>query len=244
MLGNDASPVGPIRTKRFSEGLLALVDDLPEIDLMILSHDHYDHLDYVSIEKLKTKTKQYFVALGIKRHLVNWGIDEKNIKEFDWWNSEIFSGIKITFTPTRHFSGRGITSMAKCLWGGWVFKTEFENIWFSGDSGYGEHFKKIGEQLGPFDFAMVECGQYCVDWPQIHMFPAESVQAVIDAKVNKAMPVHWAAFNLSYQHSWYEPVEDFINYANKRGVKYITPAIGEIFTISALDTEDWWTNHK
>ena len=244
MLGDNASPIAPTKTKRFSEGTLNIIDELPEIDLIVLTHDHYDHLDLASIQKLKAKTNQYFTSLGVKRHLVSWGIDEKNIEEFDWWDSKTFNDIKITFTPTRHFSGRGITSLAKCLWGGWVFKTESENIWFSGDGGYGDHFKEIGERLGPFDFAMMECGQYCDDWPQIHLFPNESVQAALEAKVKIAMPIHWAGFSLSYQHSWYEPVEDFIKHASEEGLQYITPSIGESFTSTSSTKENWWTKYK
>ena len=243
MLGDDASPIAPKKTKRFSDNSLNLIADLPEIDLMVLTHDHYDHLDYESIKRLKSKTKHYYVALGIKRHLIRWGVEEKNIEEFDWWGVKTFNGIDITFTPTRHFSGRGISSLAKCLWGGWVFKTATENIWFSGDGGYGDHFKEIGKRLGPFDFAMMECGQYCVDWPQIHMFPNECVQAAFDAYVKVAMPVHWGGFNLSYQHAWYEPVEEFVKYADKQSLDYITPSIGEIFKPTAT-TAQWWIKYK
>ncbi|WP_237332513.1 MBL fold metallo-hydrolase [Zobellia amurskyensis] len=208
MLGSNASPIAPFKTKRFSENTLDLIEDFPEIDLMILSHDHYDHLDYDSIVKLKRKTKKYYVALGVKRHLVAWDIDPELITEFDWWNDATFNDIQITFTPSRHFSGRGLTDRAKSLWGGWTFKTANHNIWFSGDSGYGSHFKEIGEKLGPFDFGFMENGQYNEKWHQIHMFPEESVQAALDAGVKKVMPVHWAGFALA-QHSWKEPADRF-----------------------------------
>jgi L-ascorbate metabolism protein UlaG (beta-lactamase superfamily) len=243
MLGSDASPIAPAKTKRFSNNSLNIINDLPEIDLMVLTHDHYDHLDYESIKRLKAKTNHYFVSLGIKRHLIRWGIDESRIEEFDWWDSRSFNNIKITFTPTRHFSGRGITSLAKCLWGGWAFKTATENIWFSGDGGYANHFKEIGKRLGPFDFAMMECGQYCDDWSQIHMFPNESVQAAIDSKVRVAMPVHWGGFKLSYQHAWFEPVEEFAKEAEIHSLPYITPQIGELFDATTT-TKSWWTKFK
>lgn len=240
MLGPDASPIAPTKTKRFSDSSLEIINDLPEIDLMLITHDHYDHLDYASIERLKTKTKQFFVALGIKRHLVSWGIKEDTITEFDWWDAQTFNDIKITFTPTRHFSGRGLTSMAKSLWGGWVLKTSTENIWFSGDGGYGAHFKEIGKTLGPFDFAFMECGQYSEDWPQIHMFPEQSVQAAIDAKVQKAMPVHWAGFNLSYAHSWYEPAEEFMKHAELKKLPTTYPKIGENIDLKHNSAAKWW----
>ena len=120
MLGPNTTPIAPFATKRFSENSLSMIDDFPEIDLMLITHDHYDHLDYDSIQKLKEKTKKYFVALGVKRHLVRWGVESDLITEFDWWNDAPFEDIHITFTPTRHFSGRGLKDRAKCLWGGWV----------------------------------------------------------------------------------------------------------------------------
>ena len=240
MLGPDTTPIAPISTKRFSENTLALIDDFPEIDLLLLTHDHYDHLDYASIQKLKHKTKRYFVALGVKRHLVSWGIVPDLISEFDWWDSKKLGDISITFTPTRHFSGRGLTDRLKSFWGGWAFKTANENIWFSGDGGYGNHFKEIGKRLGPFDFAFMECGQYNHDWHPVHMFPNESVQAAIDAKAQKAMPVHWAGFSLSYQHTWTEPAEEFIKAAIEKAMPYLTPSLGELFHPSTNETEKWW----
>lgn len=240
MLGPDASPIAPASTKRFSENTLQLIDDFPTIDLMLISHDHYDHLDYDSIQKLKAKTKQYYVALGVKRHLVSWGVAADQITEFDWWEESAFSDIKITLTPTRHFSGRGLTDRVKSLWGGWAFRNEQENIWFSGDGGYGSHFKEVGQRLGPFDFAFMECGQYNEDWHDIHLFPDESVQAALDAGVKKAMPVHWAGFSLSYQHTWQEPAEDFGEQANSHQLGVVFPRLGELFTVANASSKQWW----
>lgn len=241
MFGSDAAPIAPFKVKRFSEHTLNLIDDFPTIDLVVISHDHYDHLDYDSILKLKSKVKQFYVALGVKRHLVSWGIDANSITEFNWWDEAVFENIKITFTPTRHFSGRGLTDRAKSLWGGWAFKTDSENIWFSGDSGYGKHFTEIGERLGPFDFAFMECGQYNENWHQIHMYPEESVQAAIDAKVKNMMPVHWAGFALA-QHSWKEPVERFVEKAQVEKMNFIVPKIGKIFNAKTIcDAEFWYT---
>jgi len=238
MLGPNASPIAPFKTKRFSENTLDLIDDFPEIDLLLMSHDHYDHLDYDSIQKLKSKTKQYFVALGVKRHLVSWGIDAELITEFDWWNESVISDINITFTPSRHFSGRGLTDRSKSLWGGWAFKTDTANIWFSGDSGYGNHFKEIGKKLGPFNFGFIENGQYNEKWHQIHMFPNESIQAAIDGRVKKSMPVHWAGFALA-QHDWTEPAEQFKEEAKRKQLEATFPKLGELHTIA--DTNGpWW----
>ncbi len=240
MLGNDTTPIAPIANKRFSENTLSLIDDFPEIDLVLLTHDHYDHLDYDSIQKLKHKTKKYFVALGVKRHLVRWGVSPDLITEFDWWEDKKLEDINITFTPTRHFSGRGLTDRTKSFWGGWVFKTENENIWFSGDGGYGAHFKEIGKRLGPFDFGFMECGQYNDDWRPIHLFPDEAIQAALDARVKKAMPVHWAGFSLSYQHSWFEPADEFIKFAEAKKMEIVIPPLGKQFDRTSNGFEKWW----
>lgn len=239
MFGSDAAPIAPFKVRRFSNATLDLIDDFPDIDLIVISHDHYDHLDYDSILKLKDKAKQFYVALGVKRHLVSWGINPEIINEFDWWEESFFENIKITFTPTRHFSGRGLTDRAKSFWGGWVFKTEEENIWFSGDSGYGNHFVDIGSRLGPFDFAFMECGQYNENWHQIHMYPEESVQAAIDAKVQNMMPVHWAGFALA-QHSWQEPVERFVEKASVEKLNFVVPKIGELFNAKTSNYSESW----
>jgi len=242
MLGPDASPIGPITTQRFSKDSLDLIDDFPEIDLLLMTHDHYDHLDFESIKKLKNKTKRYFVALGLKRHLVSWGVDSALITEFDWWEEYELGGVKVTFTPTRHFSGRGLTDRAKCLWGGWAFQTAAESIWFSGDGGYGQHFQKIGEHFGGFDFAFMECGQYNEHWRQIHLFPDESVFAAQDAFAKKIMPVHWAGFTLA-PHHWKEPVEIFTTTAKSRQMDFVIPQIGELRSVEETHWEEWWREY-
>jgi len=241
MMGPDASPIGPIRTKRFSNNTLDILDDLPDIDLVLLTHDHYDHLDLASIDKLKKKTNQYFVALGVKRHLVKWGVDPGLIIEFDWWDQRVYEHTSITFTPTRHFSGRGLKDRAKSLWGGWAFRTQTENIWFSGDSGYGTHFQEIGTRLGPFDIAFMECGQYNENWAQIHMFPEEGVKAALEAGVAMAVPVHWGGFTLA-PHHWTDPATRFRQAAVERDLPLGLPRIGEVFSRSEVSTAPWWEN--
>ncbi len=243
MLGQDASPIGPARTKRFSERSLEQIELMPDLDLVLISHDHYDHLDMNSILKLESKVKSFVVALGLKRHLIAWGIDASRIEEMDWWDQKQIGNLEIHFTPSRHFSGRGLSSMARCLWGGWVLKGADHSIWFSGDGGYGPHFKEIGERFGSFDLAFMECGQYCVDWPDIHMFPEESVQAALDAGVKIAIPVHWAGFNLSYQHAWFEPIEDFSKHAKANKLNWRSPLPGKVYAIRETSTE-WWHEHK
>ncbi len=240
MLGPNASPIAPFATKRYSENTLELIDDFPDIDLLLMTHDHYDHLDLDSIKKLIPKVKHYFVALGVGRHLIGWGVEESKITEFDWWDNQSFEDISITFTPSRHFSGRGLTDRAKSLWGGWVFKTPNERIYWSGDGGFGQHFKEVGERLGPFDFGMMECGQYDENWHQIHMYPEEAIQAAIDAGVQKAMAVHWAGFALA-QHTWKDPIERFTAEAIKQNLSILTPQIGEQFSYPSGPENTWWT---
>ncbi len=239
MFGGDASPIGPFSVKRFSDNTLDLIDDLPEIDLVVLSHDHYDHLDYKSIQKLKGKVKLFYVALGVARHLEKWGIPSNHIKEFDWWDEQTFNGIKITFTESRHFAGRGPTDRFKSLWGGWIFKTASHNIYWSGDGGFGDHFKSIGDQFGPFDIGFMECGQYNEYWRALHMFPDEAVTAAKEARVNIAVPVHWGGFALS-SHLWKHPVETFLKHANQEGVEAETPEPGKVMIVGESKTKRWW----
>ncbi|PCJ65026.1 MAG: hypothetical protein COA58_10910 [Bacteroidetes bacterium] len=243
MLGPNASPIAPFPTKRFSENTLNLIDDFPEIDILLMTHDHYDHVDLASFEKLKPKVKQYITTLGTGRHYEDWGVDPSNITELDWWESIKVDGIEIHSTPSRHFAGRGATNRAKSFWGGWVLKSANENIYFSGDGGYGDHFTEVGQRLGPFDFGFMECGQYNELWHQIHMYPEESVQAANDAKVQNIMPVHWAGFALA-QHAWKEPVERFTAETNKQDQCYITPRLGQMFTVNSNMREAWWEDYS
>lgn len=242
MLGDNASPIAPFKTKRFSENSLELIDDFPNIDILLMTHDHYDHLDLASIERLKDKVASYYVGLGVGRHLESWGIPTEKITEFDWWQEKEFEDLKISYTPTRHASGRGIKDQSKCLWGGWVIKSPFQNIYFSGDGGYGEHFKIIGEKLGPFDFGFMECGQYNENWHQIHMHPEESIQAAMDVRVSKIMAVHWAGFALALHH-WKDPIERFSKEAKTKKMEAISPKIGQLVEFTSKTTA-WWENFK
>ncbi|ANQ49519.1 hypothetical protein MY04_2145 [Flammeovirga sp. MY04] len=241
MLGQDASPIGPINTKRYSKDSLEVIRQLPDIDILLQTHDHYDHLDLDSINLLKGKVKQYIVGLGIKRHLVTWGVEESIITEVDWWDKVHAHGMDITYTPSRHFSGRGLSDRAKSLWGGFAIKTQSHNIYWSGDGGYGPHFKEIGKKLGPFDWGFMENGQYNENWHHIHMFPEESVQAALDAKVQKAFAVHWGGFTLAL-HTWKDPIDRFVNEARKKNLTVFSAQIGKIVEMDRNDEHyDWWT---
>ena len=244
MLGDTPSPLPFFVAKRYSKELPIEIEKLPEIDAILLSHDHYDHLDHGSILKLKEKTKEYYVPLGVGAHLKSWGIPEEDIHEMDWWDETTLDGLNIAFAPARHFSGRGITDRNKTLWGSWVIQGQQDSIYFSGDGGYGPHFKEIGEKYGPFDFAMMECGQYDERWNQIHMMPEETAQAAIDVDAKQMMPIHWGAFTLAL-HSWVDPVERVTAKAEELNMPVITPKIGEWIYLGDNNTysEKWWRNN-
>jgi L-ascorbate metabolism protein UlaG (beta-lactamase superfamily) len=243
MLGEVPAPHPWLGGKRYSSSLPIELEKLPHIDVVIISHDHYDHLDYESILALKAKTKKFLVPLGVAAHLRKWGVAPGSIREFNWWESVKHQNMQFTFTPARHFSGRGLSNRNSTLWGGWVINGNGKNLFFSGDSGYGDHFKTIGEQLGPFDFSLIECGQYNEKWKDIHMMPEESAQAAKDVGSNKMMPIHWGAFSLAL-HSWVDPVERVLQKAKQLNQEIIIPEIGENIWLDELDVKGtkWWQN--
>lgn len=242
MFGDVPAPHPLLGSKRYSTSLPIEIEKLPQIDAIIISHDHYDHLDYGSIEKLKSKTQKFFVPLGVGAHFQSWGIAPENIIELDWWKNGHIDSLEFVFTPSRHFSGRGLTDRNRTLWGSWVINGTNHRIYFSGDGGYGPHFKEIGEKYGPFDLAMIECGQYNEKWSQIHMMPEESAQAGKDLNAKKVMPIHWGAFSLAL-HSWTDPVERILKKSKELNLNIITPRIGELIQIDAQNSayqSQWW----
>ena len=241
MLGPAAAPF-TFQVNRFSDDLPIGIEDLPKIDAVIFSHDHYDHLDYHTIMRIKDRVSQYYVPLGLGSHLIHWGIEEEKIIELDWWQEVSFDGIQLACTPSQHFSGRALNDRASTLWCSWVIEGKKSKVFFSGDSGYFPGFKKIGEKYGPFDLAMVECGQYNKLWHEIHMLPEESAQAAVDLNAEIMMPIHWAMFELSL-HPWKEPVERLSLKAAELNLPIFTPKIGERFTLgAALSSESWCEN--
>lgn len=239
MFGADASPIGPFRTNRYTDSTLYVINQLPEIDAVLITHDHYDHLDYDSFKKLKGKVGHYYVPLGVKRHLLRWNIAAEDITEFDWWESAKLDEVEMTFVPSRHFSGRGISDRGESLWGGWTFITSKHRIYWSGDGGYDKHFKEIGEKLGPFDWAFLECGQYNKLWHHIHMYPEESIQAAIDVKANTSIPIHWGAFTLAL-HDWKDPVQRFSDEAKTKGVNIAMPKLGQVIKLEEGKRSNFW----
>jgi L-ascorbate metabolism protein UlaG (beta-lactamase superfamily) len=242
MFGDVASPL-PFGSSRFEYSTPIPTESFKDIDVVLISHDHYDHLDYPTIDKIKDEVKLFVVPLGIGSHLKSWGVSENRIVELDWWQSHKLDSYTFTATPARHFSGRGITDGNATQWAGWAIKNDSTNIFFSGDSGYGKHFSEIGEKLGPFDFAMVECGQYNESWKQIHMMPEESVAAASDLKAEIAMPIHWGAFKLAL-HTWTDPIIRFTQEAKKQNQNYLTPTIGSRYELgSAYQNSNWWERY-
>jgi len=212
--------------------------DFPEIDLLILTHDHYDHLDYKTIKELQPKVKHICCSLGLASHLNHWKISNP-FTEFDWWDSANISQIEIIAAPARHFTGRGL-KRAQTLWSSFIVKSGDYNLYIGGDSGYDAHFKTIGEMYGPFDIAFLESGQYNTSWRNIHMMPEETVQATADLKAKVLMPVHWAKFSLAL-HSWNEPIKRVMKKAQEINVKVVAPLIGEkVLLGEEFETKEWW----
>lgn len=239
---NRASPI-PIIGKPFLYNNVTSYKDLPEIDVVLISHDHYDHLDAKAMVELSNKVDFFIVPLGVKGHLVRWGIDPDQIKELDWYEKYFHKDINFVLTPAHHFSGRGLSDHNKTLWGSWVIQSKNLNLFFSGDSGYTDLFKKIGNDYGPFDLAFIECGGYNSHWADVHMFPYEVVQANIDLRSEVFVPISWAKFDLSL-HSWDEPIIRVTNEAKNRDQTIGSPMIGEIFDLMTIPTNHWWKNYQ
>jgi len=234
-----ASPVAFVG-KSFQGANTYSVEDLPPIDLLIITHDHYDHLDYETILALKDKVKKVYTALGVGAHLEHWGYEPNNIVELDWWNEyKVSEDMQLIATPARHFSGRSF-SRGKTLWTSFVLQLDSYNIFIGGDSGYDTHFKTIGEKYGPFDLAILEAGQYGKNWPYIHMLPEQTVQASKDLQAKVLLPVHWGKFSLAL-HPWNEPIERVLQQADMDHVKTTTPMIGEVLEVNKHYPDSrWW----
>ncbi|MDG4657719.1 MBL fold metallo-hydrolase [Ectobacillus antri] len=238
MFGKAPTPF-PFGNKRYGT-LPVEIENLPDIDVIVLSHDHYDHLDYGTIQKLKGKTQRFLVPLGVGDHLIRWGVEPTRITEHDWWEELTVADIQFVCTPARHFSGRSLFDRNASLWCSWVIRGHDASIFFSGDSGYGPHFKEIGAKYGPFDVTLMECGQYDARWAGIHMVPEETVQAHMDVGGKVLMPIHWGGFTLSL-HSWTDPIERATAAARQHGVSITTPKIGQTVIVGeTYPNEVWW----
>jgi L-ascorbate metabolism protein UlaG (beta-lactamase superfamily) len=239
VLSGNASPVS-FTTKSFNGSDVYTTDEIPEIDYLFITHDHWDHLDYKTVVKLKPKIKKVITGLGVGAHLERWGFDKNIITEKDWneeWVPE--DGFKIHTAPARHFSGRGF-KRNRSLWMSYILTTPSMKIFIGGDSGYDEHFKMIGNQFGPFDLVILENGQYNENWKYIHMMPEEVVQAAKDLKATLLLPVHWSKFSLSI-HAWDEPMIRLMKEAEKQHQPVLHPMIGEAVDLQENVTSiEWW----
>jgi L-ascorbate metabolism protein UlaG (beta-lactamase superfamily) len=239
VLSGSASPI-KFTTRSYAGSDVYTVDELPSIDYLLLSHDHWDHVDYETLLKLKSKVKKVITGLGTGAHLEYWGYDKDIIIEKDWYEEENLDlGFRITVTPARHFSGRAF-QRNQSLWVSFVLATPSMKIYIGGDSGYDTHFKNIGNLYGPFDLVILECGQYDKSWKHIHMMPEEVVLAAEDLRAKMLMPVHWSKFSLGL-HAWDDPIIRVVNESEKRKMPIVHPLIGEQVVLK--DTAQhtlWW----
>jgi L-ascorbate metabolism protein UlaG (beta-lactamase superfamily) len=234
------SPFQFLGTKQFSGTDFIKVDDLPPLDIVLITHDHYDHLDKEAVIKLNEKTSKFITSIGVGAHLSHWGIQNNKIIELAWGEeTSPLANINFIAAPARHFSGR-LFKRGQSLWSSFILKTKNNTIYLGADSGYDDHFKTIGNTYGPFDLAILECGQYNTMWPQIHMFPEEVVQASIDLNAKNLLPVHWGKYKLAL-HDWDEPIKRVAIKAKELNVSLITPQLGQTFSLADnLPQTAWW----
>ena len=234
-----ASPFQWAGPKRFHAPPISL-DELPPLEAVILSHNHYDHLDQKTVVQLAAKTEQFLAPLGVGDLLVKWGVPASKVQQLDWWQDTWLAGIRFVATPSQHFSGRGLFDHNQTLWASWVIIIDDVRIFFSGDSGYFDGFKQIGEQFGPFDLTLMETGAYNVDWPHVHMQPEHSLQAHLDLNGRWLLPIHNGTFDLAF-HAWSEPFDRIVGLAEQRDVLITTPQMGEAFNLlTPHPGHAWW----
>lgn len=238
MLGEWVAPV-PFLGHRFPYLNYHPLQDIGPIDLIVFSHDHYDHLDYDTLMAIRDRTSAYLVPLGMGTHLRKWGIASHKITEIDWWEEVTIAGIGFTAAPARHFSGRSPTTRNKTLWCGYAIATDRHRIFFGGDSGYGRHYPMIGKRLGPFDLTMLDSGQYHKRWKNVHMWPEEALLANKDIGGRWLLPIHWGGFSLS-NHAWFDPIKR-IRAADRDGV-VVSPMIGQRMNVDRAGDyrQNWW----
>ena len=240
VLSERSSPVGFVGPKRFSEMALDLAD-VPEIDVVFISHDHYDHLDYKTITAIDDRVRHYIVPLGVDSYLAGWGIAEGKLHPLDWWESMEIDGVTYTLVPSQHYTGRNPLKSNITLWGGVHVTDGDHSVYYTGDSGYYDVFSRVYEQFGEVDLMLADSGQYDPGWATTHMNPGEAVQAAKDAHAKWYIPVHWGAFVLA-NHAWNEPPQLAVEAAEQLGVNIATPRMGETVDYDKIEqfTNHWW----
>ena len=237
------SPSTLVGPRRFFEPPIALAD-LPRVDAVVISHDHYDHLDMETVKTLARTGARFCVPLGVGAHLERWGMPASQIDERDWGETREIAGVTITATPARHFSGRRLSDRDATLWCSWVIAGPRHRVFYSGDSGYFDGYRDIGRDHGPFDLTLMSLGAYGPTWPLIHMTPEEIVQAQRDLRGELLLPIHWATFNLAF-HAWNEPALRMAADAHAKGVRFTIPRPGEMTEPARLleagsEPAEWW----
>jgi L-ascorbate metabolism protein UlaG (beta-lactamase superfamily) len=234
-----ASPFQWAGPKRFHAPPISIAD-LPPIKGVILSHDHYDHLDHAAVLELAPKVEMFVTPLGVGDRLIAWGIPAEKVRQLDWWEQTSLAGVRLVAAPAQHFSGRGLSDGNATLWASWVILAGDLRLYFSGDTGYHAGFKTIGERFGPFDVTFMETGAYDAQWPDVHMQPEETLQAHLDVRGRWLMPLHNGTFDLA-MHAWHEPFDRILALAQSRAVPLATPAMGERLSLAQPQSgERWW----
>lgn len=226
VFGPRAAPVSFMGPKRFHPTPVE-PEQLPDIDVVIVSHDHYDHLDHWTISRIAKKETRWVTSLGVGAHLERWGVPADRIVELDWWEETEVANLNIVATPSRHFSGRGPGSSSATFWSSWAVRGPKTSVWFSGDTGpWDDGFAQIGERLGGFDLSMIEIGAWHPSWGSIHLGPENAMRVHELVQAKTFMPVHWGTFNLAL-HAWDQPIRHLLELAEGAGVQLLSPMMGE-----------------
>jgi len=238
VFGPRASPVSWMGPKRFHKPPIE-PEQLPPIDVILISHDHYDHLDFPSISRLAHRDTTWVTSLGVGAHLESWGVPAERIIELDWWAEADVRGLQIVATPSRHFSGRGPGSAATTHWASWALRGPVHSVWFSGDTGpWDDGFAEIGERFGSFDLAMIEIGAWHPSWGHIHLGPENALRVHQQVRAKTLMPVHWGTFSLAL-HAWDQPICHLMELAEQAGAQLVSPMMGQTVHRESGVAEYW-----
>jgi len=239
IFSDRASPLQFFGPERFHSPPISIAE-LPPIKGVIISHDHYDHLDQASIMQLAGKVDCFLTPLGVGDILIDWGVPTAKVRQLDWWQETEVAGVRLVATPAQHFSGRGLFNRNRTQWASWVILAADRRLFFSGDSGYFDGFRKIGATYGPFDLTMLETGAYDANWPGVHMMPEESIQAHLDLKGRSLLPIHNGTFDLS-MHSWHDPFDRVVALGEAQRISVLTPEMGEPVSMQNSGRgRQWW----